>query len=161
MIRKVEPQDVNAITRIYNQYIAETDITFETEQLDDNTISNRINSISATCPYLVYIENDSLLGYCYAHPWKEKAAYSKSYETTIYLSPESKGKGIGTKLMRRLISDSRQHGIHALIACITAGNKASIRLHEKLGFIKVSHFRQVGMKFDKWLDVVDYELILD
>ncbi len=161
MIRKVEPQDVNAISCIYNKYIAETDITFETEQLDNNEISNRINSISDTCPYLVYIEDGNLLGYCYAHPWKQRAAYSKSYETTIYLSPEGKGRGIGTKLMKRLISESRQHGIHALIACITAGNKASICLHEKLGFIKVSHFRQVGMKFDKWLDVVDYELILE
>jgi len=161
MIRKVETQDVKAITDIYNQYIAETDITFETEQLDENTISKWINSISVICPYLVYLEDDRLLGYCYAHPWKERAAYSKSYETTIYISPESKGKGIGTKLMKRLLSDCRQHGIHALIACITAGNEASIRLHEKLGFCKVSHFRQVGMKFDKWLDVVDYELILE
>lgn len=57
MIRKVEPQDVNAISCIYNKYIAETDITFETEQLDNNEISNRINSISDTCPYLVYIED--------------------------------------------------------------------------------------------------------
>ena len=63
-------------------------------------------------------------------------------------------------LMERLIADCREAGLHVLIACITADNEASCRFHEKLGFEKVSEFRQVGRKFDRWLDVADYELIL-
>jgi L-amino acid N-acyltransferase YncA len=161
MIRQVEERDAKSITDIYNHYIVETTITFETKQLTESEMSARIKSISDTSPYLIYEEEGRLLGYCYAHPWKERAAYSKSYETTVYLSPENKGRGIGTKLMKRLISECRQRGFHVLIACITDGNEASNHLHEKLGFKQVSHFRQVGMKFGHWLDVVDYELILE
>jgi L-amino acid N-acyltransferase YncA len=161
MIRPVEERDIKSITTIYNQYITETTITFETKQLTENEMSARVKSISVTSPYFICEEDGNLLGYCYAHPWKERAAYSKSYETTVYISPENRGRGIGTKLMERLIADCRQRGVHALIACITGGNEASNHLHEKLGFHQVSLFRQVGMKFGKWLDVMDYELILE
>ncbi len=161
MIREVQTNDAAAIKDIYNKYITDTAITFETEQLTEAEMIKRINDIKAAGPYFVYEEDGALIGYCYAHSWKERAAYAKSFETTIYLKPKCKGKGIGTKLMKRLISECRQHGIHALIACITEGNLPSERMHNKLGFIQVSRFRQVGMKFDKWLDVVDYELILE
>ena len=72
-------------------------------------------------------------GYCYAHAWKEKAAYKYTLETTVYLSPRYKGKGIGRQLMERLIEECRAGGYHALIACITEGNEASCSLHEKAG----------------------------
>ena len=101
-----------------------------------------------------------MIGYCYAHPWKEKAAYQTTLETTIYLSPEHTGKGIGRRMMEHLIADCREKGFHALVACITADNVGSCHLHEQLGFRKVSHFEQVGQKFHRWLDVVDYELLL-
>ena len=104
--------------------------------------------------------NGKLIGYCYAHPWKERAAYCKTLETTIYLASEAKGKGLGTRLMDRLIDECRNRGYHVLIACITAENEESCQFHERLGFKKVSHFEQVGQKFGRWLDVADYELIL-
>jgi len=100
-------------------------------------------------------------GYCYAHGWKTKAAYRYTLETTVYLSPDYFGRGIGKRLMRELIEACRRNGYRALIACITAGNEASIALHTGLGFKQVSHFEQVGRKFGRWLDVVDYELLLN
>ncbi|HOI27892.1 MAG TPA: N-acetyltransferase family protein [Paludibacteraceae bacterium] len=159
-IRKVKETDANAINAIYNDYIINTTITFETEKLTDETMEQRIHKLSVQGPYLVYEINGILVGYCYAHPWKERAAYSKTYETTIYLHSNYQHQGIGTDLMKSLIEECRKQGIHALIACIAGGNEASCKLHEALGFKQVSHFREVGKKFGKWIDVVDYELIL-
>ena len=76
----------------------------------------RMAAISASYPYLVYLVDDEVAGYCYAHAWKERAAYRYTLETTVYLSPGYKGKGIGRLLMERLIEECRAGGFHALIA---------------------------------------------
>lgn len=160
MIREVRPDDAAQIAGIYNHYILETTISFETQPLSAEDMRIRIEEISSYFPYFVAENNGKLTGYCYAHPWKERAAYCKTLETTIYLASETKGKGLGTRLMTQLIKECRNRGYHALIACITAENEESCQFHERLGFKKVSHFEQVGQKFGRWLDVADYELIL-
>ena len=160
MIRNVSSRDAKAIVDIYNEYVVNSVATFETEPLRVEEMEGRIAGISASYPYLVYVDHDEVVGYCYAHAWKEKAAYKYTLETTVYLSPGYKGKGIGRQLMERLIEECRAGGYHALIAGFTEGNEASCSLHEKLGFRKVSHFEKVGLKFGRWLDVVDYELII-
>lgn len=149
LIRSVELRDVDAITDIYNGYVTGGSATFETEPVGTAEMRSRIAGISARFPYLVCEEGGRVAGYCYAHGWKTKAAYRYTLETTVYLSPDYLGRGIGKRLMRELI------------ACITAGNEASIALHTGLGFKQVSHFEQVGRKFGRWLDVVDYELLLN
>lgn len=159
-IRKVTPDDAAAIAEIYNRYITDTTISFETSPLTARQMAARIAEISSECPYLVAETNGEISGYCYAHPWKERAAYSATLETTVYLRPDDAGKGIGRMLMNRLIEECRIRGVHALIACITADNAASCAFHEQLGFTRSSEFKEVGRKFDKWLDVVDYQLIL-
>lgn len=160
-IRQVTPADSEAILNIYNHYVTDTVISFETEPLTLDEMSRRIESISASYPYFVCENPDgSIAGYCYVHQWKERAAYSKTLETTIYLSPDSTGSGIGHELMETLIDACRAAGFETLIACITYGNHASCRLHEKLGFTRVSHFHRVGRKFGLSLDVVDYQLTL-
>lgn len=160
MIREVRPDDAAQIAGIYNRYILETTISFETQPLSAEDMRIRIEEISSYFPYFVAKNNGKLTGYCYAHPWKERAAYCKTLETTIYLASEAKGRGLGTRLMTQLIKECRNRGYHALIACITAENEESCQFHERLGFKKVSHFEQVGQKFGRWLDVADYELIL-
>ncbi len=160
MIRKAQITDAEAITRIYNYYIAKTAITFETEEVSVEEMARRISDISAVGPYFVYEDEGQILGYCYAHPWKQRAAYAATFETTVYLNPEKKECGIGTALMQQLIDDCRNRGVHVLIACITEGNEASFSFHRKLGFTPVSRFKEVGRKFNKWLDVIDYERIL-
>lgn len=161
MIRPVTAADAAAIAAIYNEYVRHTTISFETEPLTPEAMRARIEEYAARCPYLVDEENGIITGYCCAHPWKERAAYFRTWETTVYLHPQHQGRGIGTRLMQELIGRCCAAGCHALIACITADNTASREFHRRLGFSQVSHFHQVGCKFDRLLDVVDYQMLLN
>ena len=160
MIRAVTLQDTSAITAIYNEYIAHSTSTFDIEPVSEEEMQKRISEISARYPYFVYETDGEIVGYCYAHPWKEREAYNRTHETTVYLSPAHTGKGLGRLLTQRLIDECRRRGIHVLIACITSENTASCAFHEALGFRKASSFEEVGMKFGRWLGVTDYQLIL-
>ena len=160
MLRKVKFTDASYITAIYNRYIAETTISFETECLTEEKMLERIRDISGKYPYFVWEENGKPAGYCYAHQWKERAAYSRTLETTIYIDAQWQRRGIGRRLMEALIEECRAQGYHALIACITGDNDTSIKMHERLGFTKVSCFKEVGHKLGRVLDVVDLELLL-
>ena len=162
MIRDVRSQDIDAITDIYNWYIVNSTVTFEIDPIGRDEMAERIAGFtSAGMPYMVFEDDGVVVGYCYAHCWKQRAAYRHTLETTVYLHPEHLHKGIGRQLMEKLIADCRAAGYRALIACITEGNEASCALHRALGFRQVSCFKDVGRKFDKWLGVVDYELLLD
>lgn len=161
IIRPVRSTDAAAITGIYNEYVTRTTISFETEAVHTDEMRRRIEALVPNFPYLVAESKGHIVGYCYAHPWKNRAAYIHTLETTIYLAPGHRGCGLGRLLMDSLTNKCRQRGVHALIACITADNTASIAFHERLGFRRVSLFREVGYKFGRWLDVADLELLLD
>lgn len=160
MIRNVTPDDIQPITDIYNDYIRTSVATFETTPLTVKEMGDRIMSISREYPYFVCVENERVVGFCCAHRWKDRDAYDSTLETTVYLSPRAKGRGLGRAMMERLIDECRRRGFFALIACITGCNDESIALHRKLGFKQVSLFEQVGYKLGQRLDVVDYELRL-
>ncbi|MDR2764287.1 MAG: GNAT family N-acetyltransferase [Tannerella sp.] len=160
MIRKVTEQDAAAIAGIYNYYVEKTIITFETEAVSTEEARHRIVAISSDYPYYVYEIDGRVAGYCYASQWKKRNAYCRAAESTVYVDPGLRNKGIGRRLMTQLIASLQQMDIHALIACISIPNPESIRLHERLGFEKVSHFREVGWKLDIWVDVGDWELLL-
>lgn len=160
MIRTVTLNDAQAITEIYNHYILHTCITFETEPVSTDEMAARIKAISFVYPYFVYESDGEILGYCYAHGWKEKQAYQQTAETTVYVKNGYAHQGIGQALMQQLIEASKASNLHVLIACITYPNEASVRLHEKLGFRQVSRFYEVGRKFGQWLDIYDFQLIL-
>lgn len=160
MIRKVNMTDCKAITDIYNGYVKNSTVTFETEPVSEDEMRQRISDIVSSYPYLVYEADGRIAGYCYAHAWKERAAYDKTLETTVYLSEEYNGKGISRKLMAELIEECRRQNYHVLIACITSENEESRAFHQKLGFKQVSLFEKVGVKFGRRLDVTDYELLL-
>ena len=161
MIRFVSADDALEIAAIYNHYVEHTTISFETEVVDVDEMRCCIDDVSSIYPYFVSVDDDGRIeGYCYAHRWKERAAYHATLETTVYLRPDCCGRGLGRKLMNRLIGECRERGVHALIACITADNHASVALHKCLGFEAVSHFREVGCKFGRRLDVIDMELLL-
>lgn len=160
MIRKIQPQDIQAITDIYNFYVAHSTATFDLTPLTLAEMQTRLDAITAHHPCFVFDTEGEIAGYCYAHPWKERAAYSQTWETTVYVAPGKERKGIGKQLMNKLIETCRQAECHSLIACITEGNEASCRLHEVLGFTQVSCFKEVGFKFGKTLGIVDYQLIL-
>lgn len=162
MIRIVRPQDAETIASIYNEYVAHSTATFDTHLVTEREMRKRIARLSTQYPYFVCEAEGRIAGYCYAHPWKEKPAYAHTWETTVYLSAAYAGQGLGRSLMQTLIEECRRRGCRVLIACITEGNEASCALHERLGFRQVSsRFEQVGLKFGRWLDVVDYQLTLD
>ena len=160
-IQDVCADDAAAIAAIYNEYVLHTTISFETEPLSTATMRERIVNYSAQYPYLVAEQEGQLIGYCYAHAWKERAAYCHTWETTVYLHPSVCSAGIGRRLMSALIEQCKAAGCHVLVACITGDNVNSCRFHERLGFVPVSRFPQVGFKFDHYLDVLDYVLLLE
>ena len=161
MITNVSKTDADKITAIYNYYVRTSVVTFDTEEWSVEKMTRRIEALSEKYPYIVFrMPDGNIAGYCYAHPWKERAAYGHTLETTVYLSPLGQNKGLGRELMLRLIEECRRQGYRALIACITGNNEASRAFHARLGFEQVSLFKEVGHKFGQWLDVVDYELLL-
>jgi len=160
-IRNATPDDAAAIAAIYNPYVAQTCITFETDAVSVEDMRGRITEAGdSQLPWLVAIEDAAIVGYAYASKWKGRCAYRHSAESTVYLDPSQKGKGIGRALYAALIERLRTRGMHAVIGGIALPNEASIALHERLGFEKVAHFKQVGFKRDRWIDVGYWQLLL-
>ena len=159
-VRTVKQEDVDEITAIYNHYILNSIITFEEAPVTIKEMSRRIESINAGLPWIVYENNRQILGYAYASRWKSRSAYIRSVESTVYLKHGQSKKGVGSQLYSELIKRLKMMGIHAFIGGIALPNEASIALHEKFGFKKVAHFKEVGFKFNKWIDVGYWELII-
>ena len=159
MIRKIQAEDAAQICEIYNYYILNTIITFEESTVSTAEMRSRIIQTIQKHPWFVYEQNNQIVGYAYASEWKSRCAYKHSVETTVYLRNDAKGNGLGTLLYQELIDQLRNKNIHAAIGGIALPNDASVALHEKLGFVKIGQFREVGYKFDNWIDVGYWELI--
>ncbi|HTF96468.1 MAG TPA: arsinothricin resistance N-acetyltransferase ArsN1 family B [Cellvibrio sp.] len=152
-IRACTTSDIAAICDIYNYYIGNTVITFEEQPVSITEMQNRITTNTQLFPWLVYEKDGQILGYAYASRWKDRSAYKYTAEVTVYLNHLQCGKGIGTELYKALIEALAKNNIHALLACIATPNAASEKIHEQFGFQQVAHFREVGFKFGRWLDV--------
>ncbi|WP_052417447.1 GNAT family N-acetyltransferase [Cellvibrio mixtus] len=152
-IRPCATHHIPAICDIYNHYIANTLITFEETPVSVADMQKRIEKNTQLFPWLVYEENEKVIGYAYASTWKDRSAYKYTAEVTVYLHPEHCGKGIGSALYKELIEQLAKNGIHILLACITIPNLASEKIHTQFGFRQVAHFREVGFKFGHWVDV--------
>lgn len=160
-IRPAGNADADAIARIYNHYIRETIITFETEPVDADRVAARIDETTAArLPWLVAETGEGVAGYAYASKWKGRCAYRYSVESTIYLDPAVVGQGLGRPLYAALLDAVRRCSMHVVIGGISLPNPASIGLHEALGFRQVGHFEQVGFKFERWIDVGYWQLVL-
>jgi len=162
MIREVQAQDASSISTIYNYYIENTVITFEEEVIAASEILKRITKITDDdLPWFVAEDElGNILGYAYAAKWRDRFSYRFSVEVTVYLSPEHISKGLGTKLYQVLLDELKRKKIHSAIGGITLPNEGSVALHEKFGMAKVAHFKEVGLKFDRWLDVGYWQVIL-
>ena len=161
IIRKVQENDIPAIVEIYNPYITSTAVSFEEEPVTEPEMRRRIEEVETyALPWLCAEVDGSLAGYTYATRWRERAAYRFTAETTIYLADGFLGRGIGNQLYSALLEQVRAAGMHQVIAVIALPNPASVGLHEKLGYVKVAHFSQVGYKFERWLDVGYWQLAL-
>lgn len=157
-IRSATSSDCEAIARIYNYYIRETIITFEEQDVGGAEMEARVADVmNGGLPWLVVKDAGGIAGYAYATKWKVRAAYRHSVETTIYLEPTRTGMGIGRFLYETLISALRERPIHTVIGGIALPNAASVALHERLGFVKIAHFKEVGFKFNQWIDVAYWQ----
>lgn len=155
MIRDVTLEDAQAICDIYNYYISDTVITFEELVINSAEIAKRIRAVQqANLPWFVFESSSGeILGYAYATKWRERFSYRFSVEITVYLCPKQAGKGLGTQLYKALFVSLKSKDIHSVIGGITLPNEASVAIHEKFGMSKVAHFKEVGYKFNQWLDV--------
>ena len=153
-IRVAVPEDAFELVKIYAPYVTDTAVTFEYEVPGIEDFEGRIRETLKRYPYLVVEEADSILGYAYASPFKERAAYAWSVETSIYLCHSVKGRGIGTVLYGKLEELLRRQNICNLCACITYPNPESIGFHEKSGYRMVAHFNSAGFKLGAWHAIV-------
>ncbi|MRX07337.1 GNAT family N-acetyltransferase [Pseudoduganella sp. FT25W] len=160
MIRAATPDDASAIAAIYNHYIATTTISFEERAVTADEMAQRIRDVTTTLPWLVHEQHGRINGYAYATKWRVRSAYRFSAETSVYVEQGQGGQGIGSALYRELLAELRRREIHMAIGGIAQPNPASVALHESLGFVKVAHFKEVGRKFDRWIDVGYWELPL-
>ena len=155
------PADSPQIAEIYNHYIAASHATFEVDLIDAAEMLKRVDDVfAAGYPFLVCETGGEIVGYAYGHQFRQRPAYRHSIEVSVYTKPGQEGKRIGTMLYEILFDEIKKSYFHAIIAGISLPNDASVRLHEKFGFEKVAHFREVGRKFDRWIDVGYWELII-
>lgn len=161
-IRPVNASDSPRLAAIYNHYILHTTVSFEEDPLTPSEMEARITAtVGEGFPWLVAAEGENVLGYAYATQWKRRSAYRFSAESTVYLDPAWTGRGLGSRLYDRLIPILKSKGVHTVIAGIALPNAASVTFHERAGFKKTAHFREVGFKLGQWVDVGYWQRILE
>lgn len=160
-IRTAAVEDAEAILAIYAPYVTDTAITFEYEVPGIEEFRERIRHTLKRYPYLVAEKDGAIIGYAYAGPFKERAAYDWAVETTIYVDTSRKKMGIGKKLYAALEQALAQQNILNLNACIGYPEqedeyltKNSVEFHRHLGYRLVGEFYQCGYKFGRWYNMV-------
>jgi len=159
-IRPAAEADVSAINSIYNYYVAHSTCTYQTEAETDGSRLEWLKNHGTQYPVTVAEDGGQVVGWASVSMFRPREAYRPTVENAVYVRHDLLGRGIGKMLMIDLIERTRKAGFHSIMAVISAEQEASVRLHEKLGFEKVAHLRQVGRKFDMWLDVVYLQLML-
>ena len=157
-IRSATAADAAAIADIYNWYIANTTITFEVDPVSADEMARRIEGVLAAHEWLVLEGEGELLGYAYAGRFRERAAYGKATESTIYLRHGREGKGYGAPLYVELIRRTFARGYRHMVGAIALPNEPSVRLHERLGFVQAGRLLRIGRKFERWIDVGNWQL---
>ncbi|MGY0067956.1 N-acetyltransferase family protein [Streptomyces sp. QTS137] len=153
--------DLTALTDLYNQYVRETPITFDTAVLTPDERRPWLLSHPVDGPYRLMVATAAntgrILGYATSSPFRAKPAYATSVETAVYVAPDAGGRGIGSLLYTALFEALAGEDLHRAYAGIAQPNEASTRLHRRFGFRYTGTFREVGRKFDRYWDVAWYE----
>lgn len=159
-IRPAALADAESVAQIYNHYIAASTVTFEKVQLETADVEDRIRKTIESFPWLIYELEGSIRGFAYAGSYHGRAAYRHTVEISVYVENGFEGKRIGSRLYEALFAILEKKEIHAIIAGIALPNPGSVALHERFGMEKVAHFKEVGRKFDQWIDVGHWQRIL-
>ena len=157
---EITEPDFEFIKEVYDHYIIHSTATYYTERISVEELKGFI--LTGHPKYKSYlIKADNIdCGFCYLSQYKKRQAYDRTAEVSLYLKPDSTGHGIGFTALQHLEKVAAMNGISVLIGIISGDNENSIKLFEKSGYEKCAHYRQVGEKFNKILDVVAYQKIL-
>ncbi|MEX8517271.1 MAG: N-acetyltransferase family protein [Leptothrix sp. (in: b-proteobacteria)] len=152
--------DADAVAEILNHYIHHTTATFMTEPV---TLEDRLAWIKSRKPehaFWVAERNGRAVGWAALSEHRPRTGFEHTVENSIYLHPNHRRQGLGLKLLNRVIEDAYRHGFHTMIAGVCTEQEPSIRLHERAGFTRVAHYREVAQKYNRWLDVVYLQRML-
>ncbi|UFJ42325.1 N-acetyltransferase family protein [Brevibacillus humidisoli] len=159
-IRHAMPSDLPAMLEIYNEAVRSLTATFD---LEEQTLEERkhwFEKYGGKYPLIVAELNGEVVGYSCLSKFRDKPAYAHTTELSVYISSRCRGRGVGSALMREILQLAATHGYHTVIAGVTGGNQASVKLHEKFGFAYIGCFKEVGFKFGEWQDVHFYQLMV-
>jgi L-amino acid N-acyltransferase len=159
-IRAATKSDLKIINDIYNHYVLNSTCTYQEGPEPLKGRQKWFAHHGRKHPITVAVENNKVVGWGSLSAYHARSAYSRTVESSVYVHYEHHRRGIGSLLLEDLVVRARQAGHRVIIAAIDADQPASIALHSKFDFKKVGHFKQVGFKFDRWLDVVYMELLL-
>jgi phosphinothricin acetyltransferase len=161
-IRPAAEADLPAITEIYDHAVRTGTATFELIAPDLAEMGRRFGALGdGGFPYLVAVQDDAVVGYAYAGPYRPRPAYRFTVENSIYLAPAIHRRGIGRQLLARLIGECEARGYRQMIAVIgDSANAGSIGVHTRAGFTMIGTHPAVGLKFGRWLDTVMMQLAL-
>ena len=162
LIRLAEQADLPHLLAIYNDIILRTTAVYD---YHPHTLAMReswFRSIrDLDLPVFAAVEDDQIVGFSALSPFRKWGAYKYSVENSVYVASDRRGAGIGKQLMPPLIAAARERQMHTIVAGIEATNESSLQLHHRFGFREVAHFRQVGFKFGRWLDLKFLQLLLE
>ncbi|MCU0847733.1 MAG: N-acetyltransferase family protein [Spirochaetes bacterium] len=158
--RNAVKEDLASINDIYNYYVDNSTCTWQTNPEKMEERQAWFDEHTEEYPVIVAESNGKIVGWASISKFKGRDAYKPTVENSIYIRHDSLFRGTGAVLLKELIELAKGAGYHSMIAGISADQKASIVLHEKHGFTKAAHLKEAGYKFNKWLDVVYYQLLL-
>jgi len=160
IIRTATENDIQPMLDIYNEVIKNSTAVF---QYDPHTLEMRkewfAKKREENHPVFIAEENE-VVGFSTFGQFRNWQAYKYSVENSVYVKADQRGKGIGKLLLKPLIDAAKELELHTIIAGIVADNEASMALHKQFGFVEVAHFKEVGYKFNRWLDLKFLQLIL-
>jgi len=160
-IRAAIEADLDDIRAIYNDVIATTTAAYRDEPVNaDERLAWFKARRAAGFPVLVAVRAREVLGFAAYGDFRHGSCYRRTVELTVHVKAGERGKGIGGALVEALVAKAGADGKHTIVASIDADNAPSIRLFKRLGFVEVAHFREVGFKFGRWLDLVFLERVL-
>lgn len=159
-LRMIKNDDIKTILKIYKHYVKNTPITFDYSVPTQKKYTKVVEKTLTKFPWIVAEINGEVVGYIYASPFKRRAAFSWSVETSIYISEQYSGQGIGVTLYDALEKILKLQGIYTMYAIVTSTARHSLRFHEGRGFVKTNTLERCGWKFDQWYGVVYMEKVL-
>jgi phosphinothricin acetyltransferase len=160
-IRPAVEEDLRDIATIYNHEVANSIATFDLEAPTLDYWHEKLSGNHKGDHMLVAVDSDGdVVGYAYSWSYRPRPAYSLTRETSIYLDPSVRGKGVGRRLYPALLDAMADAGVHAAVALVALPNPGSVALHKACGFEHVGTMREVGYKFDQWIDVEWYQKLL-